>query len=259
MWKSVSGRNDSSEIGTAPSASSSPNVFGIGQEDRSPHHVGERVQVAVDRLKAEVRHPDGIRVRVDEGEGDLPSPVLADGAPLLGRRPWYFFFSLQDIGLVYHARDTHPRPSRVTQPLRRRAAGAAPRARRSRSGAPRPPRPSRPCTPPASPRRARPCPWHARRHRARAARGRRAVRAPPAPPRSGRGTRPAPWQSTRKVSRHRRLRPDQEVRSSGPMSPGTITAGPGTPRVAPFRCTVRRRTTPSTTCSSTFAMLCATS
>src|SRR2546422_5803977 len=65
-------------------------VRGIGEEHPLTHHVGKRVQVAIDRLEAEVRHPDGVGVRVDEGEGDLPSPVLANGALLLGQEALEF-------------------------------------------------------------------------------------------------------------------------------------------------------------------------
>ncbi len=43
------------------------------------------------------------------------------------------------------------------------------------------------------------------------------------------------------------------------MSPGTMTGWPGKARVAPLRCTSRRRRRPSTSCSSSLAMLWATS
>ena len=43
------------------------------------------------------------------------------------------------------------------------------------------------------------------------------------------------------------------------MSPGTSTGWPGNARVAPLRWTMRRRRVPSTSCSSSLAMLWATS
>ena len=67
-------------------------VPGIGQEHALAHHVRERVQVAVDGLEAEVRHPHGVGVRVDQGERDTAPPVLPDGAGLLREKAVSFFF-----------------------------------------------------------------------------------------------------------------------------------------------------------------------
>src|SRR5262249_21199678 len=58
-------------------------VLGIGQEHSLADNVGEGVQMSVDGLEPEVRHPDGVGVRIDESERDAATPVLPDGARLL--------------------------------------------------------------------------------------------------------------------------------------------------------------------------------
>ena len=49
-------------------------------------HVGHRVQVPINGLEAEIRHADGVRIGIDEGDGDLAAPVLDDGSLLLGEQ-----------------------------------------------------------------------------------------------------------------------------------------------------------------------------
>ena len=83
--------------------------------------------------------------------------------------------------------------------------------------------------------------------------------------------RPAPWAAEPKLSRIAVSVPTSSQLSL-PMSPGTITGWPvsrktggrsGCPgpkaRVAPLRCTHSCVGTPSTSCVSSLAMLCATS
>jgi hypothetical protein len=62
----------------------------IGEEDALADHVAQRVQVAVDRLEAEVGHADGVGVRVDERDRDAAAPVLADRPLLLGQQDQRF-------------------------------------------------------------------------------------------------------------------------------------------------------------------------
>ena len=58
-------------------------VLRVGQEHALADDVGERVQVAVDRLEAEVGHAHRVGVRVDQGERDAAPPVLAEGSGFL--------------------------------------------------------------------------------------------------------------------------------------------------------------------------------
>ena len=58
-------------------------VLGIGHEHALADNVGNRVEMAVDGLEAEVRHSDRISVGIDEGDGNPSAPVFTDG-PLLG-------------------------------------------------------------------------------------------------------------------------------------------------------------------------------
>src|SRR5207247_6508978 len=83
-------------------------VLGIGEEEPLAHDVGKRVQMAVDRLEAEVRHPDGVGVRVDEGDRDLPTPVLAHGALLVGE---------ESLELLLESPGHQPSLPCATQPL----------------------------------------------------------------------------------------------------------------------------------------------
>ena len=70
--------------GPAAAAAELIDVHGVGEEHPLAHDVGDLVQMPVDRLESEVRHPHGVRVRIDERDRDATAPVLADRA-LLGR------------------------------------------------------------------------------------------------------------------------------------------------------------------------------
>jgi hypothetical protein len=66
-------------------------VGGVRQEHALADHVGQRVEVPVDRLEAQVRHPHRVGVGVHECHGDLAAPVLADRALLSGEQCVSFF------------------------------------------------------------------------------------------------------------------------------------------------------------------------
>ena len=108
---------------------------GSGRNTRSHTTSGQRVQMRVDGLKAEVRHADGVGIGIDEGDRDASAPVLADDALFARDEGLAFFFSRQDIRSVYHAAEgrtgretpsettrteTRPPPRVVSQRRRRR-------------------------------------------------------------------------------------------------------------------------------------------
>ena len=116
------GRSDSRLNGGVPVRAELLDVLGIGQEHPLAHHVGQQVEVRVDRLEAEVRHAHRVGVRVDQGDRDAAPPVLADRS-LLARHPLLNFL-LQ--------RPRHTAPS-LPRPLRSLGAGRSPHAIRARN------------------------------------------------------------------------------------------------------------------------------
>ena len=58
-------------------------VRGFGHEHALADHVGQRIEMAIDRLEAEVRHPDSVGIGIDERDRDAAAPVAVHG-PLLG-------------------------------------------------------------------------------------------------------------------------------------------------------------------------------
>ena len=58
----------------------------LGHEHALADDVGHRVQVAVDGLETEIRHPDRVGVGIDEGDGDLAAPILDHGSLLFGEQ-----------------------------------------------------------------------------------------------------------------------------------------------------------------------------
>ncbi len=88
-------------------------VLVVRDEHALAHDVGALVQVPVDRLEAEVRHPDGVGVGVDQGHGDLAAPVLADGALFVVEEGLFFLLlgpghPVQDITRTFSLRGAGP-------------------------------------------------------------------------------------------------------------------------------------------------------
>ncbi len=52
-------------------------VFRVGKEHALAEHLGQSVQMLVDGLKAQVRHADGVRIGIDEGDAHPSAPFFA--------------------------------------------------------------------------------------------------------------------------------------------------------------------------------------